>query len=138
MRLLSHILTTRANLAPKSYRKIKIMQNKWIRFCLRLDKMQHISLTQFRLINWLPTKERVHQCINALTFKFVDNNCPFYLNEIFEFALPCWINTKNNFTVLTYLTSLIVRLITRGRKRYRTLVTLCGTIYANPLKKQTI
>ena len=100
-----------------------------LRFCLRLDKMQHVSLTQFRLINWLSTKERVHHCINALNFKFVNNNCPFCLNEIFELAPPCRANTKNNFT------GLIVRL-TRGRKRYRTLVTLCGTIYLNPLKNK--
>ena len=42
-----------------------------------LDKMQHISLTVFRSINLLPTKERVHQCINAVTFKFANNNCFF-------------------------------------------------------------
>ena len=53
------------------------MQNKCIRFCLRLDKMQHISLTEFRLINRLPTKERVHRCIHAITFNFVNKNCPF-------------------------------------------------------------
>ena len=70
------------------------MRNKCIRFCLRLDKMQHISGMEFRLINWLPTKERVHQCINALTFKFVNDNCPFYLNEIFEFAPHCRIDAK--------------------------------------------
>ena len=42
------------------------MQNKCIPFCLRLDKMQHISFMEFRLINWLPTEERLHQCINAI------------------------------------------------------------------------
>ena len=129
MRLFSRILTTRANLAPNSCQKIQIMQIKWIRFCLRLDKMQHISLTHFRLINCLPTKERVHQNKNTLTFNFVNSNCPFYLNEIFELTPSYRINTKNNFTVL------IIRL-TRGRKRYRTLVTLCGTIYADLLKNK--
>ena len=67
------------------------MQNNCIRFCLRLDKMQHISLAEFRSINWLPTKERVHQCINVVTFKFVNKNCPSYLYEIFEFAQHCGI-----------------------------------------------
>ena len=52
------------------------MQNKCIRFCLRLGKMQHISLAEFRLINWLSTKERVDQCINAISFTFVNKNCP--------------------------------------------------------------
>ena len=46
------------------------MQRKCIQFCLRLDKMQQISRTEFRSINWLPTKETVHQWINAVTFKF--------------------------------------------------------------------
>ena len=48
--------------------------------------MQVISLAPFRSLNWLPTKERVHQLINAITFKFANHNCPFCLNEIFEFA----------------------------------------------------
>ena len=62
------------------------MQNKSIRFCLRLDKMLHISLTEFIQINWLPTKEIVYQCINTITFKFVNSNCPIYLKEIFKSA----------------------------------------------------
>ena len=82
MPLFSHILTTRAQLGtqilPKkaAKKKIQIMQNKCIRFCLRLGKMQHISLAEFRLINWLSTKERVDQCINAISFTFVNKNCP--------------------------------------------------------------
>ena len=78
------------------------MQNKCIRFCLRLDEMQHISLAEFRLINWLPTKERVHQCINAITFKFVNKNYPFYLNVIFEVAPHCKIDTRNSFAKLKH------------------------------------
>ena len=78
------------------------MQNKCIRFCLRLDKMQHISLTEFRLINWFPTKERVHQCIYAITFNFVNKNCPFYLNEIFEFSRHCRTDTRNSFAKLKH------------------------------------
>ena len=40
-----------------------------------------------RSINWLLIKEGGHQGINAVTLKFVNNSCPFYLNQIFEFAL---------------------------------------------------
>ena len=36
----------------KQKKEIQIMQNKYIQFCLRLDKKQHISLTEFRSINW--------------------------------------------------------------------------------------
>ena len=76
------------------------MQNKYIWFCLRLDKMQHISLAKFRSIHWFHTKERVYQCINAMIFKFVNKNCPFYLNEIFEFAPHSRIGTINSFAKL--------------------------------------
>ena len=92
------------SLAHKSYqktkKKIQIMQNKCIRFCVRLDKMQHISLAEFRSINWLPTKERVHRCKKAITFKFVNKKCPFYLNEIFEFTPHCRIDTRNSLAKL--------------------------------------
>ena len=90
------------NLTEKTKKKIQIMQNKCIRFCLRLDNMQHRSLAEFRSINWLPTKERVHQSINAITFKFANKNCPFYLNEIFEFASQCRIDTRNSFAKLKH------------------------------------
>ena len=68
----------------------------------RLDNMQHIPLAEFRLINWLPTKERVQQCINAIAFKFVNKNCPFYLNEIVEFAPQYIIDTRNSFAKLKH------------------------------------
>ena len=76
------------------------MQNKCIRFCLRLVKMHHISDEDFRLINWLPTSKRVDQCINTITFKFVNDTCPYYLKEIFEFAPHCRIDTRNKFAKL--------------------------------------
>ena len=94
MRLFGHILTMRAQLdtqilPKKQEKKIQIMQNKCIRFCLRLDQMQHISLAEIRSINGLPTKERVHQWINAIIFKFVNKSCPFYPNEFFDFVPHC-------------------------------------------------
>ena len=70
------------NPTEKTKKKIQIMQNKCIRFCLRLDKMHHKSDEDFRLINWLPTSKRVDQCINTITFKFVSNTRPYYLKEI--------------------------------------------------------
>ena len=40
-------------------KKIQTMQNKYIWFSLRLGKMHHISLMEFRSINWLPTKKKM-------------------------------------------------------------------------------
>ena len=62
------------NLTEKTKMKIQIMQNKCIQFCLRLDHMQHISLAEFRSINWLLSKERVHQCINVCQKTFNNKN----------------------------------------------------------------
>ena len=36
------------DLTEKTKKKMQIMQNKYMWFCLRLDKMQHISLAEFR------------------------------------------------------------------------------------------
>ena len=74
------------NLSEKQKRKIQIAQNKCIQFCLKLDKRHHISSKDFESINWLPVYKRVHQCINAITFKFFKNVCPHYLNEVYEYA----------------------------------------------------
>ena len=76
------------------------MQNKCIRFCLKLDKIRHISDEDFRLTNWLPTSKRVDQCISTITFKFVNNTSPYYLKEIFKFAPHCRKDTRNKFTKL--------------------------------------
>ena len=88
------------NLTVKTKKKIQIMQNKCIRFCLSLDKIHYISEEDFRLKNWLPTSKRVDQCIHNITFKFVSNTCPYYLTEIFEFASPCRIDITNKFVKL--------------------------------------
>ena len=60
----------------KTKKKIQSMQNKCMQFCLRVDKIHHVPLTEFRPIIWLPTKEGV-----AITFKFTNNNCLFIWME---------------------------------------------------------
>ena len=56
------------NLTKTVKEKLQITQNKCIQFCIRSDKMHHVTLTEFRSINWLATHDRVHQCINAIAF----------------------------------------------------------------------
>ena len=70
------------NVMSKSFR-IQTSQNKCIHFCPQLDKMSHISQKQFEIIIWLPIKERYSQCINSIALKYVDNQCPHYLNKVF-------------------------------------------------------
>ena len=65
-----------------------------------LTKTGHISAKDFKLINWLPTSKKVDQCINTITSKFVNNTCPYYLKNFFEFAPHCRIDTRNKFAKL--------------------------------------
>ena len=85
MHLFIHISDTRAQLVTqillkkKKEGKYKLCKINVYGF-LRLDKMHHMSPQEFRSINWLPANETTHQCINAITFKLVNSNFPFYLN----------------------------------------------------------
>ena len=65
-------------------KKIQTSQNKCIRYCLNLDNMAHVGTDEFIKINWLPTKERVAQCICVNIFKFFNKMSPQYMSEIFH------------------------------------------------------
>ena len=61
----SYLLTIVPSLVPISYQNIKKENKNYAKqvhtaFCLRLDKTHHISLTEFKSINLLVTKERIH------------------------------------------------------------------------------
>ena len=60
----------------QSLKKLQIMQNKCIRFYLKLDKMYHISEEDFKTINWLPMDQRVQQSLNVTFLKYVNKACP--------------------------------------------------------------
>ena len=74
------------------------MQNKCISYCLKLEKMHHVSEKDFRLINWLSISKRVDQCINTITYNFINNSYPYYLNETFEFSPHFRIDARTNFS----------------------------------------
>ena len=46
------------------------------------------------------TYQRVNQCINTITFKFVNNTCPYYLKEMCEFTPHCRLGIRNKFAKL--------------------------------------
>ena len=65
----------------------KIMQsakNKYIHFFLNLKNTAHVGATEFKAINWLPTKNRIdqHACVNVI--KFFKGTAPAYADEIFQ------------------------------------------------------
>ena len=49
-----------------------------------------------QLTNWLPVNQKVHQSLNFTIFKYVNNVCPYYTREAFEYALECRISSRNN------------------------------------------
>ena len=59
--------------------------------------MTHISHKEFETLNWLPVTERFNQCINSIVFKYVNNQCPNYLNEVFQTA------PENNIQTISFL-----------------------------------
>ena len=88
------------NLTKKLKNIIQTSQNKCIRFCLQLDEMTHISHKELGTLNWLPVTERFNQCINSIVFKYVNDQCPNYLNEVFQTAPENNIQTRGSFLKL--------------------------------------
>ena len=76
------------------------MQNKSICFCLQLDKMSTISHTEFKDLNWLPVITKFEQCVISIMFKFINDNFPYYFNEVFEFVLEGNVSLRINFLKL--------------------------------------
>ena len=65
-----------------------------MRFCLRLNKLKHISHEEFERLNWLPMIYRFKQRVNTIIFKYFNEQCPNCLNEVFDVAV------ENNFQLI--------------------------------------
>ena len=63
---------------------------------LKLDIMHHISEEDFKTTNWLPVDQRVKQSLNVTVFKYVNNACPYYTKEVFEYTSQRGISSRNN------------------------------------------
>ena len=81
-------------------KKLETQQNKCIRFCLNLNNRDHIGLTEFEKINWLPINDHFEQCISSTTFKFFNNRSSAYMNDVFKPAGHSITNTRTSFLKL--------------------------------------
>ena len=88
------------NLAKKLKNKIHSTQNKFVRFCLNLDKMTYISQNEFEKLNWFPISDRTNQYVLSTTFKFVNDIDLNYLNEIFQWAAEINRTLRNDYCKL--------------------------------------
>ena len=89
-------------LSKKLKDKLQVTENKCIRFSLKLQSREHISNEHFQKLNWLPINQRFQQCVTSTVFKFVQNKCPAYMNEVFRPAENMRINTRNSFLKLNH------------------------------------
>ena len=55
-----------------------------MRFCLQLDKLKNTSHEEFEGLNWLPVTYKFKQCVNSIVFKYFNQQCSNYLNEVFD------------------------------------------------------
>ena len=62
--------------------------------------MHRISEEDFKTINWLPVDRRVQKSLNVTFFKYVNNACPYYVKEVFEYASQGRISSRNNYARL--------------------------------------
>ena len=71
------------NLSKKLRLRLQATQNKCIRFCLQLDKMPRTCVNEFLELNWLNVHDRYLQFIVSDIFKFYNNQCLDYFNDVF-------------------------------------------------------
>ena len=90
------------NSTKKLKNRIQTSQNKCKRFCLQLDKMKHISHKYFKTLNWLHVTERFNQCFNSIAFRYINDQCPNYVNEVFQTAPENNIQTRGSFLKLKF------------------------------------
>ena len=90
------------NLTKTLQHRIQTTQNKYMHFCLQLDKLKHISHEESESLSWLSATYRFKKCVNAIIFKYFNAHCPNYLNEVFDFLLTYSLTYSLTY-LLTYL-----------------------------------
>ena len=72
----------------------------------KLGKRHQALSKEFESIYWLPVYKNLHQYINAITFKFINNVLSyeysglFSWTQVYEYTPQCRIESKSNFAKL--------------------------------------
>ena len=88
------------NLSKKMLKKLKVAQNKCIRFCLQTGNRKHVGYAEYERIDWLPTELRHHQSVCALVHNFFENKCPAYMSDMFH-PKSIKVQTRNSILQLS-------------------------------------
>ena len=79
--------------------KLKIVQNKCIRFCIHTGNRKHIGFAEYKKINWLPIELWHQQSVCALVHNFFNDRTPAYMTDIFHIKASNK-GTRNSFMQL--------------------------------------
>ena len=60
-----------------------------------LNNRDWIDKSRFEEMNWLPVNKRVNECFANVVYKYLHNNVPQYINDIFNLK-PNKYNTRNS------------------------------------------
>ena len=63
--------------------RLQVIQNKMIRFVLKLDPRSHIGSDEFKSLGWLQVSKRVDQIILNHIFRIKSGTSPDYMGEHF-------------------------------------------------------
>ena len=85
-----------------TFHAVQVTQNKWTRFCLKLNCKEHISRERFKKRNCLTINQRFKQCVSSTAFIYVHNKYPAYTIEIFRAAKSVSINARNTSLKLNH------------------------------------
>ena len=88
------------SLIKKWKHRIWTTQSKCMRFCLQLDKLKIISHKEFERLNWLPVTYRFKQCVNSIIFKYFGEQCPNYINKVFDVVAESNYQLRGSFQKL--------------------------------------
>ena len=70
-------------------------------FLLTVDKLKNISHEEFERLNSLPVTYRFKQCVNnTIVLKYFNEQCPNYLNEVFDAAVGHNFQLRGSFQKL--------------------------------------
>ena len=61
---------------------------------------QNMYVDYFKTMNWLFVDQWVQQRLNITIFIYVNNVCPYYMKEVFEYASQGRISSRNNYARL--------------------------------------
>ena len=76
--------------------------SNWPPAFLGLKCREYVSNEHFEKLNWPPINQRFKQCVTSTVFKFVQNKCPAYMNEVSRSAENLRINTRNSYLKLNH------------------------------------